>query len=155
MKQLRSEEMKNLLNLCVQLIIHINLINDVAIFHDGKHRPFNCDVYHSSPVAQTQSNPTVIAIYLSHGLWEPYGRVYGGPSSCVLTWLRGHGLPRFPFMALASWSPSHVLAFSIFLNSESLKPLGSDLRPLRATLNPNVMSPAWPQVHSPCGHLPC
>ena len=64
MKQLRSEEMKNLLNLCVQLIIHINLINDDAIFHDGKHGPFNCDIYHSSPVAQTRSNPTVIAIYL-------------------------------------------------------------------------------------------
>lgn len=77
------------------------------------------------------------------------------PSSCVLTWLRGRGLPRFPSMSLASWSPSHVPTFPIFLNSESLKPLGSDLRPLRATLNPTVMSPAWPQAPSPCGRLPC
>lgn len=60
MKQLRSGEMKNLLNLYVQLIIHIDLINDDAIFHNGKHRTFNCDVYHSSPVAQTWSNPGII-----------------------------------------------------------------------------------------------
>ena len=77
------------------------------------------------------------------------------PSSCVLTWLRGHGLPPFLSMSLASWSPSHVLTFPISLNSESLKPLGTDLRTLRASLNPIVMSPAWPQAPSPCGRLPC
>ena len=87
------------------------------------------------------------AVYLSRGLWEPYGCAYGSPLCSDL--MGSLGSP------LTSWSPSHVLAFSIFLNSESLKPLGSDLRPLRATLNPNVMSPAWPQAPSPCGHLPC